>query len=287
MTRLSVLVATALYLTYQATAFSPAAAIQRPSTHLQQSTAAAGSKPLTPGLVKTTLQEGNGAIVQRGDIATLKYACYVVDDASPPPFCKATKQKMVVGDGSMIKGWEEAVKGMRVGERSLFRLTDPALGYGAAGVAPVVPPNAIIELDVQVLDAQLPTANIDFDNLALDTTPTTASDIARAFEVRQAAMPQLEEVEGFELFLRKAKNFYFFGLFEGETGERAPWFLRPSITFPLAFAIVGVTFYVTFAGGGISERGAQTTDELDELILSSNVLFMTVTAMASQVNLGL
>ena len=70
----------------------------------------------------------------------------------------------------------------------------------------------------------------------------------------------------------QAKNFYFYGLFEGETGERPPWFLRPSITFPIAFAIVGAAFYVSFVGGAISERGLQKTDELDEIILSWNYI---------------
>ena len=76
------------------------------------------------------------------------------------------------------------------------------------------------------------------------------------------------EKEGLEAFIEKAKNFYFFGFFEGETGQRAPWFLRPSITFPIAFLIVGAAFYVTFISGAISERGAAVTDELDEIVLS-------------------
>ena len=67
----------------------------------------------------------------------------------------------------------------------------------------------------------------------------------------------------------KAKNFYFFGFFEGETGEQAPWILRPSITFPVAFLVVGAAFYVSILSGAISERGASVTDELDEVILSS------------------
>jgi hypothetical protein len=77
------------------------------------------------------------------------------------------------------------------------------------------------------------------------------------------------EKEGLEGFIEKAKNFYFFGLFEGETGQKAPWFLRPSITFPIAFLVVGAAFYVSYLTGAITERGAQVTDELDEIILSS------------------
>ena len=77
------------------------------------------------------------------------------------------------------------------------------------------------------------------------------------------------EKEGLEGFLEKAKSFYFFGFFEGETGEQAPWILRPSITFPIAFLIVRAAFYVSYLSGAISERGASITDELDEVILSS------------------
>jgi hypothetical protein len=178
----------------------------------------------------------------------------------------------------MIVGWEKALRSMRVGERSIVRITDPQLGYGAQGVVPVVPPNAVLELDLNVLDAQPATTNIDFDTLAMaDTTPRTASEISAAFEARQAARGEVVELEGLEYWIAKARNFYFFGLFEGETGERAPWFLRPSITFPLAFLIVGAAFYVSFIGGAISERGAQIKDELDEIILSSNVLWNTPT----------
>lgn len=81
-------------------------------------------------------------------------------------------------------------------------------------------------------------------------------------------LEQSEEKEGIEGWIEKAKTFYFFGFFEGETGEKAPWILRPSITFPIAFAVVGAGFWVTFALGGISERGTQVKDELDDIVLS-------------------
>lgn len=74
--------------------------------------------------------------------------------------------------------------------------------------------------------------------------------------------------EGLEGIIETVKGWYFFGFFEGETGEEAPWYLKPSITFPIAFAVVGAAFYISFVGGAITERGVQTTDELDEIILS-------------------
>jgi hypothetical protein len=90
----------------------------------------------------------------------------------------------------------------------------------------------------------------------------------------------LNEKEGIEGWIEKIKEFYFFGFFEGETGEKAPWILRPSITFPIAFAFVGVGFYITFAVGGISERGAQISDELDDIVLSWNVMKDTLAVVA-------
>ena len=99
----------------------------------------------------------------------------------------------------------------------------------------------------------------------------TPDAIAAAYKTRQqqALIDEATKPEGLEGLIERAKSFYFFGFFEGETGQQAPWYLRPSITFPIAFAVVGLAFYVSFAVGGISERGVQSTDELDEVILSS------------------
>jgi len=225
----------------------------------------------TEGFVKTVSKPGSSKQVNLGDIATVKYTCYLADDEKAAPFARAERQKMVVGDGTMVKGWEKALRTMSVGERAIVRVTDPELGYGSTGVPPLIPPNAQLEFDIEVLDTQLPTANIDFDSLAnSDNTPRTASEIQAAYEQRQALKAMQEPAkEGLEGFIEKAKNFYFFGFFEGETGEEAPWILQPTITFPLAFLVVGAAFYVSYVSGAISERGASVTDELDEVILSS------------------
>jgi hypothetical protein len=92
----------------------------------------------------------------------------------------------------------------------------------------------------------------------------------------KALEPQLE---GLEAWINKVQNYYFFGFFEGETGQQAPWFLRPSITFPIAFAVVAVTFWFSYFVGAISERGAAVTDELDDIILSSSATSSAVLAM--------
>jgi hypothetical protein len=196
---------------------------------------------------------------------------------------------MVVADGSMILGWEKALKTMRVGESAVVQVLDPQQwGYGSAGVPGIVPPDAPLVFEIEVLDRQSPTENIDFDSLATaDSTPRTATDIAAAFERRQAQKAAAGPAkEGLDAWIEKAQNFYFFGLFEGETGERPPWFLQPSITFPLAFLVVGAAFYITFAGGAIYERGAQVKDELDEFIVSSNSLLPSSVVVALSLAAG-
>lgn len=59
--------------------------------------------------------------------------------------------RFVVGARQVIPGWDEAVLGMKVGEKRLIILA-PNLGYGARGVFGVIPPNATLRFEVELLD---------------------------------------------------------------------------------------------------------------------------------------
>lgn len=189
----------------------------------------------------------------------------------------------------MIRGWDAAIRTMKEGERASIHISDPGFAYGAAGVPPFVPPNAKIEIDLEVLNVEenvgLAASGSDaLENMGMDgpvSRPRTPGAIAAAYEARmkQKEMYEPEEKTGLDYWIDKIKGSYFFGLFEGETGQEAPWYLKPSITFPIAFAVVGAAFAVSLAGGAISERGMPTTDELDEIIISSEMIRST-TAMA-------
>jgi FK506-binding protein 1 len=138
------------------------------------------TKELPEGIVKTVSKPGSGKAVSLGDIATIKYSCYLPSDDKSSPFAKADKQKMVVGDGTMIAAWDKALRSMTIGERAVIRVKDPSFGYGAVGVPPLIPPNAELEFDVEVLDAQPAMANIDFDSLATaDNTPVSSNSTQR------------------------------------------------------------------------------------------------------------
>lgn len=194
----------------------------------------------------------------------------------------------------MVPGWDAALRTMTSGERAVVRLTDPSLGYGSASPSIVASLGEALgvtnlaasqlEFDIDILQVQ-PAAqaaelfDMNFDAMAAledNDTPKTAEDIAAAYQVRMAN--KAPEKEGLEGWIDTVRNYYFFGFFEGETGEEAPWYLKPSITFPIAFAVVGAAFYVSLFVGAISEKGAQSVDELDVIVTTT---MATMTALLS------
>ncbi|ALK34420.1 FKBP-type peptidyl-prolyl cis-trans isomerase [Burkholderia plantarii] len=103
------------------------------------------------GLKYEELTEGTGAEAKSGQSVTVHYTGWLTDgqkfDSSKDrndPFV------FVLGGGMVIKGWDEGVQGMKVG--GTRRLTIPAaLGYGARGAGGVIPPNATLVFEVELL----------------------------------------------------------------------------------------------------------------------------------------
>jgi peptidylprolyl isomerase len=114
-----------------------------------------GREMTTPsGLKVEFLQEGKGPLPQKGQKVVVHYTGTLADgkkfDSSRD---RGEPFTFTLGMGQVIKGWDEGLALMNVGSRA--KLTIPAaLGYGAGGAGNVIPPNAVLNFDVELLDAK-------------------------------------------------------------------------------------------------------------------------------------
>jgi peptidylprolyl isomerase len=103
------------------------------------------------GLQYVELEEGEGASPEKGQTVVVHYTGKLEDgtvfDSSRDrnrPF------SFKLGAGQVIKGWDEGIASMKVGGRRRL-IIPPELGYGSRGAGGVIPPNATLTFDVELL----------------------------------------------------------------------------------------------------------------------------------------
>ncbi|MDH4216587.1 MAG: FKBP-type peptidyl-prolyl cis-trans isomerase [Gallionella sp.] len=123
----------------------------------EQANTQKGTSTMTE-LIKTDNKLGEGDLATSGKLVLVHYTGWLYDEAAPDHKGKKFDSSrdrsepfnFPLGAGHVIKGWDQGVEGMKVGGQRT--LVIPAqLGYGARGAGGVIPPNATLVFDVELL----------------------------------------------------------------------------------------------------------------------------------------
>ena len=112
-----------------------------------------GKPTSTPsGLQYWDITVGTGTTAVSGKTVKVHYTGWLTDGKKfDSSLDRGQPFSFPLGGGQVIKGWDEGVAGMKVGGKRQLRIP-PELGYGARGAGGVIPPNATLIFDVELLD---------------------------------------------------------------------------------------------------------------------------------------
>ena len=128
-------------------------------------------------------QKGTGTVAENGMQVQVHYTGTLQDgtvfDSSRN---RGEPLAFVLGEGRVIKGWEQGIAGMRVGEKRILTIP-PELGYGAQGAGGVIPPNATLVFDVELMGA---TAAPKLSEIGVDDMITAQKNGALIIDIRRS-----------------------------------------------------------------------------------------------------
>ena len=110
------------------------------------------------GLQITDTKVGTGASPGTGQTCVMHYTGWLYQNGAKGTKFDSSLDRgepfeFPIGTGRVIKGWDEGVAGMKVGGKRTL-IIPPQLGYGARGAGRVIPPNATLVFDVELLEVR-------------------------------------------------------------------------------------------------------------------------------------
>ena len=120
---------------------------------------------IAPGLTARVLQTGDGRVAQVGDIVEVHYTGWLYDEAAEDnrgsKFDSSVDRgehfQFPLGAGRVIKGWDQGVEGMAIGELRELTIA-PEMAYGDRGAGSVIPPGATLVFEIELFDLLNPSA---------------------------------------------------------------------------------------------------------------------------------
>ena len=118
---------------------------------------------IAPGLSAIIVKNGYGRVAEAGDFVEVHYTGWLYDDQAADnrgdkfdsSVDRGEKFNFKLGAGQVIKGWDEGVAGMLIGEKRVLTLS-PDMGYGSRGAGNVIPPDATLIFEVELFGLEGP-----------------------------------------------------------------------------------------------------------------------------------
>lgn len=135
-------------------AAQPTAAVQPAQSEPKSEVIMAEAETITTasGLQITVIEVGTGDTAEAGKTAVVHYTGWLLDGTKfDSSVDRGTPFEFPLGAGRVIKGWDEGVATMNIGGK-VELIIPPGLAYGASGAGGVIPPNATLKFEVELLD---------------------------------------------------------------------------------------------------------------------------------------
>lgn len=144
----------------------PVADDSKPATDTTAGAPAIEETEIMSGLTMKKIKNGYGRAAVAGDLASVHYTGWLYDESAEDgrgekfdsSVDRGQEFQFPLGAGRVIKGWDEGVVGMLLGEKRELKIA-PEMGYGDRGAGSAIPPGATLIFEVELMGLQDPNDN--------------------------------------------------------------------------------------------------------------------------------